>query len=441
MVEGCFCPAGLLLEGGKCVQKKECPCRLRNKSFPPGSVLKKDCNTCSCEGGEWICTKIPCGARCRAVGDPHYTTFDGLRYDFMGHCTYTMLQAENLTVLVENVACSGSITEGKPSCTKAVTLNYGGASIHLKQGGSIFANGNEITSLPGLCGTFNLNQKDDFLTPEGDIEQSTLAFANKWKTREFCSDESVAEPEHPVSLARGRGAVLRVVRVQHVRVPGRRVALFVSYSVHCRLTCHWHVDVEPYYESCVYDMCACQGDASRSCHWHVDVEPYYESCVYDMCACQGDASRCLCPILGDYAMSCAKAGVMLQWRYNVKECELSCTGGQEYTVCADSCLRKCSDSALSSATCEPRCVEGCACPQGQNYPPAEDLRSNCSATPNMEFTTCAKTEHLTCKNVPCGTTGATCSKSITLKVGSGNDEEIVSLTRNAPIPDISKLKR
>lgn len=49
----------------------------------------------------------------------------------------------------------------------------------------------------GLCGTFNLNQKDDFLTPEGDIEQSTQAFANKWKTREACADLDLTEPEHP----------------------------------------------------------------------------------------------------------------------------------------------------------------------------------------------------------------------------------------------------
>lgn len=44
-VEGCFCPEGMLLEAGKCVPKQECPCRLRNKSFPPGRVINKDCNT------------------------------------------------------------------------------------------------------------------------------------------------------------------------------------------------------------------------------------------------------------------------------------------------------------------------------------------------------------------------------------------------------------
>lgn len=42
-----------------------------------------------------------------------------------------------------------------------------------------------------------MNQKDDFLTPEGDVEQTALAFANKWKTREFCQDTAVEEPEHP----------------------------------------------------------------------------------------------------------------------------------------------------------------------------------------------------------------------------------------------------
>ncbi|XP_068629642.1 hemocytin [Battus philenor] len=635
-VEGCFCPEGLLLEGGRCIPKSECPCRVRNQSFPPGSVIPKKCNTCTCQAGEWTCTQVPCGARCSAVGDPHYTTFDGLRYDFMGTCTYTLLQTDNVTIEVENVACSGTITEamnlapyegsGKPSCTKAVNIMYNGANIHMKQGGFILVNGKEVSLLPvnvgdikiraasslfiivqlpikvdlwwdgntrvfvdvpaefhqstkGLCGTFNLNQKDDFLTPEGDVEQSAFAFANKWKTREFCNDIATKEPEHPCQA----------------NVENKEAA-----EKYCSIL-----------KSALFE----------SCHWYVDVQPYYENCLYDMCACAGDISRCLCPMLGDYAMACAANGQQVQWRYNVKECELPCTGGQEYTVCADSCLRTCTDVALSAKdTCKPSCVEGCACPVGQVldssnmcvpialcpcfhkgmqfnpgykevragrrerelctcvgarwdckpatdediklYPPAEDLRSNCSSTEHREFTTCELQEPLTCKNmhlppsttpsecrpgcqckkgfvldtgsgkcvqpqncpchhggrsyadgekmqeecntcecksgswsctaracagvcsawgdshlstfdgsqydfegvctyllakgsmdgndgfsveiqnVPCGTTGATCSKSVTLKVSSADgSEESVSLSKGAPLPDVSSLKR
>ncbi|XP_045445614.1 hemocytin-like [Melitaea cinxia] len=673
-VEGCFCPEGLLLESGRCIPKNECPCRVRNQNFPPGTVMPKDCNTCTCQSGEWTCTKVPCGARCGAVGDPHYTTFDGLRYNFMGHCSYTLMKTDNITIDVENVACSGAITEamnlvpykgeGKPSCTKAVNLAYNGANIHLKQGGFILVNGKEVNSLPvsigdikiraasslfiiihlpmkvdlwwdgstrvfvdvppsfheqtkGLCGTFNLNQKDDFLTPEGDVEQSALAFANKWKTREFCDDVAVKEPENP-----------------------------------CKVNVQNKDSAEKYCSQL-------KSKLFESCHWYVDVQPFYENCVYDMCACADDVSRCLCPVLGDYATACARAGVHVQWRYNVKECgecaalshlytcvacsmnelnpaaagaELQCGGGQQYTVCADSCLRTCADVALAGGACRPACVEGCACAAGQvldnnnvcvpvalcpcyhkgmefkpgykevragkrerelctcvgarwdcapaspeqiqNYPPAEDVRSSCSAAANLEFTTCETKEPLTCKNMhlpqtavsqecrpgcqckkgyvldasakkcvvptdcpchhggrsypdghtmqeecntcecksgnwtctdrkcagvcgawgdshvttfdgqsydfegvctyllakgstdgkdgfcveiqvsllsfdrvcsfnePCGTTGATCSKSVTLRVGGGGpDEEVVSLTKNAPLPDTSKLKR
>ncbi|KAI5641725.1 von willebrand factor type D domain-containing protein [Phthorimaea operculella] len=335
-VEGCFCPDEMLLEGNRCLPKKECPCRLRNKAFKPGSVVPKECNTCACEAGEWKCTQAPCGARCSALGDPHYTTFDGSKYDFMGHCTYEMLKTDNLTVEVENVACSGAISEamnlgpykgpGLPSCTKAVNVKYNNAEIHLKQGGYILVNGQEISALPvqagdvriraasslfvivqlpnkvdvwwdgntrvyidvppefhektkGLCGTFNLNQRDDFLTPEGDIEQSVYAFANKWKTREFCADVDLQIPEHPCKA----------------NVENKEAAEKYCSRLKSKLfeECHWYVDVEPYYQDCVYDMCACAG---------------------------GDVSRCLCPILGDYAMACASQGHRIQWRYNVKEC-------------------------------------------------------------------------------------------------------------------------
>lgn len=53
-----------------------------------------------------------------------------------------------------------------------------------------------------------MNQIDDFLTPEGDVEQSVIAFANKWKTKEKCTDIGEKENPHPCeeNIHRKKGA-------------------------------------------------------------------------------------------------------------------------------------------------------------------------------------------------------------------------------------------
>lgn len=133
----------------------------------------------------------------------------------------------------------GPVGVDMPSCTKSVTLKVTHENqtviIQLKQGRQIHIDGNDITKIPlqifnglvrirlasstmlmvtirdglklwwdgmtrvyidapasyrgrtqGLCGTFDSNQQNDFLTPEGDIESSVASFANKWRTKEMC---------------------------------------------------------------------------------------------------------------------------------------------------------------------------------------------------------------------------------------------------------------
>ncbi|CAH0555063.1 unnamed protein product [Brassicogethes aeneus] len=109
-IEGCFCPNGTVLHENKCIVKEECPCKFRGKYFLPGSTIPKDCNTCTCSEGSWICTEVKCRARCSAIGDPHYTTFDGKTYDFMGQCNYYLVKHDNFTIEAENIACAGSIS-------------------------------------------------------------------------------------------------------------------------------------------------------------------------------------------------------------------------------------------------------------------------------------------------------------------------------------------
>lgn len=109
--EGCFCPDGMILNEGSCVQPEFCPCKLRGRVFQPNAKIMKECNTCTCTAGNWKCTDLTCGSRCSAIGDPHYQTFDGKRYDFMGKCSYYLLKTQGISIEAENVECSGAISE------------------------------------------------------------------------------------------------------------------------------------------------------------------------------------------------------------------------------------------------------------------------------------------------------------------------------------------
>ena len=86
-------------------------------------------------------------ASCFAYGDPHYMTFDGVSYNFMGSCNYVLTQERlveppTFRILVENMPCGST----GMSCTKAVSVEVRGLRVQLVRGANYII-GNQTMSM------------------------------------------------------------------------------------------------------------------------------------------------------------------------------------------------------------------------------------------------------------------------------------------------------
>ncbi|XP_029943604.1 SCO-spondin, partial [Salarias fasciatus] len=368
-LSGCVCPQDTVLLGDRCVHPDQCPCHHNGRLYYSNDTITKDCNTCVCRERRWHCSRLACAGVCVATGDPHYVTFDGRGFSFLGDCQYVLAQEEGgaFSVTAENVPCgSAGVT-----CTKSVTLSLGNTVIHLLRGRAVAVNGMPVT-LPrsysgsgltleraglfvalssrlgvtllwdggmrvyvrlaaqlrgrvgGLCGNFDGDAANDFTTRQGIVESTAELFGNSWKVSPSCPD--VAE--------------------QDLRDP---------------------CTVNPHRLTWARKKCAVlTQDVFSPCHLEVPFQQHYDWCVFDACGCDsGGDCECLCTAIAAYAEECNRRGVYIRWR-SQELCPLQCENGLVYEPCGAACSRTCPgvETSPHSQCAALSCVEGCFCPAG-----------------------------------------------------------------------------
>ncbi|XP_010160304.1 PREDICTED: otogelin-like, partial [Eurypyga helias] len=368
-IDGCYCPDGLIYEKELCVKPMDCPCDYHGSFFEMGSVVYEECNNCTCIGGKWICTNLTCPAECSVSGDIHFMTFDGRKYTFQATCQYILAKSRTsgaFTISLQNAPCGqnqdGSCIQSislilKQDPKRQVTLTHSGdvlvhdqykinlpyadELLEIRKLSSVFlqvkthiglqilydreglrlylqADGRWKDDTVGLCGTFNGNTEDDFLSPVGVTESTPELFGNTWKTSSACipvHDSSQMDP------------------------------------------CDIHLQAASY----AAEACSIlTKELFAPCYPYLSPVPYFEQCRRDTCKC---GHICFCSALAHYAHHCQRFGVVIDFRGGVPDCALSCEDTKEYSTCVSTCGRTCQALSMPE-TCSSGCVEGCACPSG-----------------------------------------------------------------------------
>ncbi|XP_011369989.1 zonadhesin [Pteropus vampyrus] len=391
---GCVCNSGFLFNDSHCINASSCNCFDNNNSYKPGAEwFSPNCTElCRCWPGSRIeCQISQCGthtvcqlkngqyrchpydtATCFVYGDPHYLTFDGRHFNFMGKCTYILAQpCGNSTVPFFRVMVKNEKRgqEGT-SCLNKVYVRLPETNITLLRGRRTLVGSRQVTlpaipskgifltpsgrfvelqtafglrvrwdgdqqlfmSVPrtysgklcGLCGNYDGDSSNDNQKPDGRPAGDAEELGNSWQTVEDKDEECRKNPVNPPSCSSALQNTL-----SGPEFCGRFI---VSHG------------------------------AFEACLPHLMASLFFDNCMNDMCNFQG-LQQMLCAHMAALTETCQDAGYMVKpWR-GPQFCPLACPPNSKYTMCAKLCPDTC-HSRFSGMSCQDRCVEGCECNPG-----------------------------------------------------------------------------
>ncbi|KAM4721737.1 mucin-5AC-like [Rhinophrynus dorsalis] len=444
-IDGCFCPAGTVFDdihNTGCIPIKQCSCVYNKQIYAPGTGYSAQCRNCTCLGGMWKCDEKSCMGTCSVTGGSHINSFDAKLYSFHGDCSYILTKTcydNGFSVIGEMRRCGVTATE---TCLRGIIISlYGGQDfIYIKECGSVYVN-SLYTQLPissstvtifkptsffivvqtsfglqiqiqlvptmqvfinvnpsynnticGLCGNFNGNKEDDFKSQSGVTQGCALSFATTWMVQTGC----------PVRYSFENPCALSTDNNYTTSCPATMV---YSYSVTtCQPTCR----------------SISEPDIICSIAFHP-----IDGCICPNGTYMNDDGRCValrdCP--------CYLRGTAVPAGQSITDNGATCTCQNRVWKCTNqTCPGTCTlygDGHYNSFDNNVYAFNG----------DCEYILTQDFCTPNSINNTFNGTFRVITENIPCGSTGTSCSKAIKIFLGGRelvlSEEKLQVVLRNS----------
>ncbi|XP_069920547.1 zonadhesin isoform X2 [Oryctolagus cuniculus] len=391
---GCVCDPGLVFSNNSCIKASSCPCLYNNNNYEPeaewfspnctelchcwpGGRIEcqiSQCKThtkCQLKNGQYECQ--PYGtATCFVYGDPHYVTFDGRHFGFMGKCTYIVAQpcSKSTDTFFRVTAKNEERGQEGMSCLSRVDVTLSETVVTLLKGRRTLVGGQRVTlpampakgvflgpsgrfvelqtdfglrvrwdgdqqllvtvpsayfqKLCGLCGNYDGHSSNDNLKADGQPAQSEEELGNSWQWAQDEDKECQKNQANPPSCD----------TALQTKMSGPQF-------------CGQLVDSRGVFETCLL---------------HLKASSFFDNCVFDTCNFQG-LQLMLCAHMSAVTAACQDAGYAVKpWR-EPQFCPLACPPNSRYSLCTSPCPKTC-HTGYVGMSCPEQCLEGCECNPG-----------------------------------------------------------------------------
>ncbi|KAK3772184.1 hypothetical protein RRG08_035225 [Elysia crispata] len=356
------------------------------------------------------CNKV-CG-ECSAWGDPHYTTYRGNKYDFMGACKYKFTglcdpqdnpNAPFFEVFTTNVACTRHRSDG--TCIDVVEVKLTNIPITTECGATIPQDFVLKAKVRDKRYWIDDVEYTDEINDRKDVWKITFR-PNEWIVTIHSLDLTVKlignhlrvqVPERFTGNLCGlcgdcNSEKFRLRNGTAIEVPKKGYRW--NWNTMKILGDDWRVaNKDSSFEKCskniteeecstteklkLQDEKYCgvflkQGNFLQSCFEKMNQngtgltmaikrQEYHHNCIFDMCGAD-NPDEAICDVLKNFAQECAYVGETVQWR-SPERCPMQCPPNEIYRIDA-SCQRRCNEEPGTQGVCDEEPVEGCACKDG-----------------------------------------------------------------------------